>query len=337
MVPPEFRLVNWILQNLPNTKYDLSSSGLPPPQLEEMGVDPSYKRFLQEKGDHEGLLAKTVAGLYDVDASNVVITTGGSEAIYLAYSVFWKGKAVVPLPNYEPMFAIPRWLGMKVTSSLASPPVRGAVYGVTDPNNPTGSRLRSEVGLLEEASRRATVFVNETYGGFTFESPHSAFSDHRQFVTCTSMTKFYGLGWLRVGWMLANKKNAELLQKGRRLISGHNSEYSLWIAKQVLARRDAFVRRARMIHAGNIELVREFASSVKGAVVVPSEAAPFCLVRYSKKSDSVTFAENLLREQGVLVSPGDYFGVPRAFRLCFTSDRGDLSEGLKRLSEFLAS
>ena len=337
MAPPEFRLVSWILRNLPRARYDLSSSGLPQPQLEEMGVDATYRAFLREKGDHEGLLTEAVAALYGVEADNVVITTGGSEAIYLAYAVFGEGRAVVPLPNYEPMFAIPRWLGMKVTSSLAGPPIRGAVYAVTDPNNPTGHRLQSEVGLLEEVSERATVLVNETYEGFTFGRPHSAFSGHRRFVTCTSMTKFYGLGWLRVGWMLAGRRNAELLQRGRRLISGHNSEYSLWIAKQVLARRDAFFKRARTIHSGNLELVTEFASSVKGAVVVPSEAAPFCLVRYAKGPDSVTFAERLLKERGVLVSPGDYFGAPRAFRLCFTSDSDDLAEGLKRLSGFLVS
>ena len=337
MFPPEFRLVGWILENARSTAYDLSSSGLSQPRLEEMGVDTSYEAYLRAKEDHERLLAESVARLYGVDADNVVVTTGASEAIFLAYSVFGRGRAVVPLPNYEPMFTIPRWLGMKVTS-LRRPGVPGAVYGVTDPNNPTGSCLDGEaVDGLAEASKKAAVFVNETYGGFTFKEPSSLFAGHERFVTCTSMTKFYGLGWLRVGWMLANKANAGLLQRARRLISGHNSEYSLWIARQVLERRGAFVARASKIHSENLELVRRFATSARGVKVVLPEAAPFCLVRYLGGPDSVTFAKRLLEEEGVLVSPGDYFGAPKAFRLCFTAARSVLADGLERLSAFLDS
>lgn len=336
--PPEFRLVSWILQNLPKAECDLSSSGLPQPQLEKMGIDTSYDSFFSSKEDHEALLAEEVAGLYGIEAENVVATTGGSEAIYLAYSVFGKGRAVVPLPNYEPMFAVPKWLGMGVTSSLKRPVTDGAVYGVTDPNNPTGGRLgEEEVGLLADASKRSTVFVNEAYQGFAFERPSSLFSQHRRFVTCSTMTKFYGLGWLRVGWIIADRANARLIRNGRRLVTGHNSEYPLWLARQVLAKREPFVERARRIHSENLGLVREFAKSVKGAKVGLPEASPFCLVRYSRGEDSIAFARRLLKDQGVLVSPGDYFGAPRAFRLCFTAGRDVLAEGLKRLSDFLAS
>lgn len=336
MFPPEFRLVSWILQNAAGTKYDLSSSGLPQPDLEKMGIDTSYATFLRAKEDHEALLAESVAGLYGVEAADVVATTGGSEAIFLMNSVFGKGRAVVPLPNYEPMFGIPSWLGMQLTSSMKARVFPGAVYGVTNPNNPTGSFLDEEaVGRLAEVSKVASVFVNEAYGGFTFRRPHSLFAEHPRFVACSTMTKFYGLGWLRVGWMLASPDNARLLQRARRLVSGHNSEYSLWVARQVLDRRERFVQRARKIHSENLALVKEFAGSARGVTVTLPEAAPFCLVRYAKGPDSVTFARRLLAERGVLVSPGDYFGAPKSFRLCFTARRDVLAAGLERLATFL--
>ena len=135
--------------------------------------------------------------------------------------------------------------------------------------------------------------------------------------------------------MLGSRSNAARLQEGRRLVSGHNSEYSLWIARQVLANRDAFVERARKIHSENLELVRRFAASAPGLRVSLPEAAPFCLVRYPEGPDSVAFAEELLRRKGVLVSPGDYFGAPKAFRLCFTASREAVAAGLDGLSEFL--
>ena len=88
LFPPEFRLVGWILENARSTAYDLSSSGLSQPRLEEMGVDTSYEAYLRAKEDHERLLAESVARLYGVDADNVVVTTGASEAIFFAYYVF---------------------------------------------------------------------------------------------------------------------------------------------------------------------------------------------------------------------------------------------------------
>jgi aspartate/methionine/tyrosine aminotransferase len=43
----------------------------------------------------------------------------------------------------------------------------------------------------------------------------------------------------------------------------------------------------------------------------------------------------LLARTGVLVSPGDYFGAPKAFRLCFTGDHAALGQGLVLLADYL--
>ena len=49
----------------------------------------------------------------------------------------------------------------------------------------------------------------------------------------------------------------------------------------------------------------------------------------------MALARSLLEKTGVLVSPGDFFGAPRAFRLCFTSDSEEmLRSGLDELSTF---
>lgn len=334
MGPPGFRLVNWILRNRGVAKYNFTESGLPEPPLREMGVDTSFETFSRLEDDHEARLAGTVASLYDVRPDNVVITSGASEAIFLVYLVLGRGKAVVPLPNYEPMFTIPRWLGMKVTSKPGDAAVPGAVYGLTDPNNPTGARLPG-VDSLAKLAGKSTVFVNETYRGFTFEKPATLTSQHERIVTCNTMTKFYGLGRLRVGWIIADRERAERLQRGRRLISGHSSEYSLWLANEVLQRRAGFVRRARKIHSENLSVVRRFAGATSRVRVTLPEAAPFCLCRYPSGPSSVVLAERLLQDTGVLVSPGDYFGAPKSFRLCFTGSKDELEEGTQALADRL--
>jgi aspartate/methionine/tyrosine aminotransferase len=339
--PVNDRLFAWILGLGPSARYNLTSSGLSEPDLSEMGVNTSYDRFAAEKDEHARLFAEAVAELYHVEPDNVTITIGASEAIFMVYSVFGTGgKAVVPLPNYEPMFSVPRSLGMSVSNSVTKlSTVKRAMYGLTDPNNPTGRSLdRGMVDELIESSKKkgTIVYVNETYKEFTFpDAPSTYFGRDGNVVTCSTMTKFYGLGRLRVGWILADRQKTHQLLKAKWLISGHNSEYSLWIATQVLRRRAAFVKRARKICSENAELVRRFIEATPSVSVRGLGAAPFCLVEYKKGPGSVSLARKLLERTGVLVAPGDFFGAPKAFRLCFTSDKKTLRVGLRRLSDFL--
>ena len=148
------------------------------------------------------------------------------------------------------------------------------------------------------------------------------------------MTKFYGLGRLRVGWVVADRDTARRLLYAKWAVSGHDSDYSLWIATQVLRQRRRFVQRARRIHAKNAKLMRRFIEETK-AVSAELGAAPFCLVHYKKGPGSVALGKAVLEKTGVLVAPGDFFGAPKAFRLCFTCEEETLRLGLEKLSSFL--
>jgi aspartate/methionine/tyrosine aminotransferase len=334
---PRDELFDWVLSLGPTAKFNLSSSGLTEPELKGMGINTSFEDFAADKVDHERAFSEEVARLYHVEPGNVLATAGGSEAIFLAYSTFGAGgRAVVPLPNYPVMFTLPRALGMRVMSSATRASTRGFMLGLTDPNNPTGHPC--EQGALDRLVSsclrgRGTVYVNETYKEFSFtEKPGTCFG-RTGVVTSGTMTKFFGLGRLRVGWIMADEKKARQLLYAKWAVSGHDSEYSLWIAAQVLRKRKAFVERARRIYTTNSKLVRRFLDETAG-VSADIGVAPFCLVRYHKGPASLVLARNVLRKTGVLVSPGDFFGAPRSFRLCFTAGEEALRDGLSALSDF---
>lgn len=304
-----------------------------------MGVQTSFEDFAAEKDEHERIFAEEVARLYGAEPENVTLTSGGSEAIFLAYSVFGPaGRAAVPLPNYPPMFTVPRSLGMKVEGSLTAKSwARGSMFGLTDPNNPTGRSLDEGAAdtLIDSAKgSNAIVYINETYMEFTFQGrPRTHFGRAGNVVTSSTMTKFFGLGRFRVGWILSDRHKARQLLYAKWAVSGHDSAYSLWIATQVLRNRPKFVERARQICSRNVKLVRRFLEQTKG-VSAELGVAPFYLVHYKGKPDSVSLAHRVLDRTGVLVAPGDFFGAPGAFRLCFTTDEGTLKAGLAALSEF---
>jgi len=337
--PSRDELFDWILSLGPASKYNLTSSGLSEPDLRSMGVDTSFQHFAGEKDEHERIFAEEVARLYGTEPGNVTLTNGGSEAIFLAFSVFGAaGRAAVPLPNYPPMFTVPRSLGMKVQGSLTAESwARGSIFGLTDPNNPTGRSLdEGAVDTLVDSVKgsSAIVYVNETYVEFAFHGrPHTHFGRASNVVTSGTMTKFFGLGRFRVGWILSDRRKARRLLYAKWAVSGHDSSYSLWIATQVLRNRPKFVERARQVCSRNAKLVRGFLEQTRG-VSAELGVAPFCLVHYKGKTDSVSLARKVLGRTGVLVAPGDFFGAPGAFRMCYTTDEGTLRAGLATLSKF---
>jgi len=337
--PVRDELFDWILSQGPTSEYNLTASGLSEPDLQAMGIDTSFEKFAAEKDEHERIFVDEVARLYRVEPENVTLTNGGSEAIFLAYSVLGaNGRATVPLPNYPPMFTVPRSLGMQVQSSLtARTSTSGSMLGLTDPNNPTGRTLEEDTleSLVDTAKKSgATIYINETYKEFAFpERSSTRFGQASNVVTSNTMTKFFGLGRFRVGWILADKGKTRRLLYAKWAVSGHDSSYSLWIATQVLRKRPRFVERARQIYSRNLKLVRKFLEETEG-VSAKLGAAPFCLVHYKGESDSVVFAHEVLDKTGVLIAPGDFFGAPGTFRMCFTTDEGTLQRGLATLSEF---
>jgi len=336
--PARDDLFDWILSLGPTAKFNLTSSGLTEPALKDMGVDTSFEHFASEADTHERAFAEEIARLYHVEPENVVVTAGGTEAIFMVYSVFGAGgRALVPLPNYPAMFTVPRSLGMQVRGLSGRSRLSGAMLGLTDPNNPTGLGLDADYldRLVRHSNRGgATVYVNETYKEFTFPgNPRTLFDGSGGIITSGTMTKFFGLGRFRVGWILADRKKARQLHYAKWGVSGHDSEYSLWIAAQVLRRRAEFVERARQAYATNSRLVRGFLDETTG-VSAELGVAPFCLVRYEKGPASVALARRILESAGVLVSPGDFFGAPRSFRLCFTATEATVREGLEALSGF---
>ena len=338
LFPEEDKLFSWVLDLVPKARHNLSSSGLGEPSLSSMGIDTSYQDYGPSENDHlrEEEFTDTVAVVYGAEPENVVPTAGASESIFLIYSTLGADrKAVIPLPNYPAMFTVPRALGMDVSNNLASLRQGRTILGITDPNNPTGEPLDRDAVCSLASPKERLVFVNETYKEFSFPgSPATWFGETPGVVVSSTMTKFYGLGRLRVGWVMADKRSARRLMYAKWAVSGHNSEYSLWIATQVLKNRQKFVDRARKLVSANRKLVRRFLVETP-AVSAEVGVTPFCLVRYKKGPSSVALAKELFDRTGVLVTPGEFFGAPRSFRLCFTGDEKTLEPGLQELSGFL--
>ena len=83
---------------------------------------------------------------------------------------------------------------------------------LTDSHNPSGNQISREVlqYLKTLNQERKIIFIDEVYGRFYRDE--SLFIDYPEFVVTSSLSKFYGLGSLRIGWAFAP---AAIVEKAR--------------------------------------------------------------------------------------------------------------------------
>lgn len=337
-----FSLLEWIKEYSPSCVYNLSLSGLPEPDLEKFSINTSYKEFLNtiRSGiDPEEMFKRELGRAYSIDPDLVLPTVGGSEAIHLVFLKLARvaRKVLVPTPNYEPMYLVPRAMGVEVFTDQE--PLDDLSVALTDINNPTGKAVSDSVFREYTESRHINlVYVDETFKEFAAEdSPYTRFEKNLPIITSGSMSKFYGISKLRVGWIFAESETIEELRTLSRLVRGESNAYSLWVSAQAISKRREFARRAKEIYTKNRQLVREFVERSNLEWSNP-EGAPISLIKYSGKERSERLCRRIFEETGVLVAPGEYFGEEFSFRLCFTHENPEiLEEALRRLSDFFGS
>ncbi|HPW18787.1 MAG TPA: aspartate aminotransferase, partial [Candidatus Aminicenantes bacterium] len=73
----------------------------------------------------------------------------------------------------------------------------------------------------------------------------------------------------------------------------------------------------------------------RAKTMAPPKAGAIVFARYGLDVPSVELAERLVREQSVLVVPGDHFETEGFLRFGFGSDRAYLLQALARIDETL--
>lgn len=348
--PEPQRLIRWIEDHWEGTLHNLSASGLPEPDLADMGIDTSLENMKKEVPDTKSYFREELCKLYGFEPDNVFITTGGSESIgllsLLARSM--KLPVYVGLPEYEPIFNVPKNLGLETYTApfsemdtLMSEKSGQKAFFFSNPNNPLGNRHSKSYlqSIREKHFRRGGfMYADEAFLEFTFDdSLESFFENSDEIVINGSMTKFYGFSGFRVGWIAASREIVETLRDLRNITGIRNPDYPLWIAGQFLRNRDKFRKRARNILGPNLDYLRKFVSEHSELEWTEPREASYALIKYSHEPDSVDFCRRAYDKEKILLGPGEFFGAPRAFRLCFTDEPVKFRESMEALDRFLSS
>jgi len=307
----------------------------------------------------EPALRAEIAGLYErVSADEVMVFSGAEEAIFALHNVLLEpgDHAVVVRPAYQSLAEVATAAGADVSRvelreaggwRLDLSEVRAAVRPNTrliltnEPHNPTGSLSDRATfdGLVELAAESgARLVVDEVYRFLEFDPSDrlpAAADALPAGVSIGVMSKSFGLAGLRIGWIAT--RDRELLSRlaafkdYTTICSSAPSEVLALIA---LRARDRVLTRNRAIIDANLALLDGFFGRWGGIIDwVRPRGGSIGFPRLMADRPIDVFAEDLVRETGVLILPGTLFGdTGNHFRVGY--GRTNLPAALERVESY---
>jgi len=289
---------------------------------------------------------------YGVPKNRLIPTAGTSNALYLVCRALLEpgDEAAVENPGYEPLMVVPGLIGARIRSFDRRPPdfavdmdsLKRAINKktklliITNLHNPSGAKtsdgeLTEIAALLTRRAPRAHVLVDEVYHDFTIDSQGPAASLGPEFVSIGSLTKVYGLGFLRCGWVFADPELISRIREIQSAVEGIGSRILEAISIIVLENLDQYLRRSIEIVAENRQTLRREISHLIESELLrgePPENGCIHFPRLPGSADIDRLCENLKEKHGVLVVPGRFFGAPQHIRIGFGASPSKFSEAI---------
>jgi aspartate aminotransferase len=352
-----------------------------PPHIVEAAVvacgDPRNHRYTPAGGLpelKEAIVAKTQRDSgYEVSAKQVLVTNGGKQAVYNAFTALLNpgDEVLLPAPYWT---TYPEPIALAGATSVVLPTDESSGFRVSidqleaavrpstkallfvSPSNPTGAVYpEAEVRAIGEWAAEHDLWVvtdeiyeHLTFGGHRFSSIATLVPELAdRCVVLNGVAKTYAMTGWRVGWMIGPP---DLVKAATNLQSHSTSNVANVSQRAALAAvvgdlgavvemRNAFERRGSTMHRMLNEIPGVSCMAPQGAFYAfPSFAETLGReVGGRLATTTVELAEIVLDQAKVAIVPGEAFGAPGYARLSFALGDDDLVEGLSRIGELLST
>jgi len=305
-----------------------------------------------------------------IDFTQILVTTGGSEAItfallstvnpgeevivpepfYANYNGFAvsAGVKVVPIPSsIENGFALPP---MEAFEKAITPKTRGII--ICNPNNPTGYLYsREELHTLGEIVKKHDLYLysDEVYREFCYDG-HEHFSAmnlkglEEHVIMMDSVSKRYSMCGVRIGALIT--RNKEVLQTALKFAQARLSPPSFGqvAGEAAIDTPDDYFREVYDEYIARRDFMVAALNRMPG-VICPKPKGAFYTVVQLPVDDADKFAQWLLSDfeyqgQTVMVAPASGFysdPVPgkHQVRIAYVLKKEDLAKAMEVLAEAL--
>lgn len=363
-----FELERWQSTWENRVKWNLSESGVHPMTVRELlalAGAPADEvldvRLGYSQSNGTDALRARIAALYPgATPDHVEVTAGSAEANFVAcWRLAAPGATVaVTVPNYFQTWGMALNLGARVAEiplreELGWQPdpedveraVRPgtALVVVTNPQNPTGARWSEEsLALVVDRARAAGAWLlaDEVYTGAERDGriTPTLWGRYEKVIAVGGLSKAYGLPGLRIGWIVAPPGLAEEFWARHDYTTIGPTGTSDRLATLALepAVRAKILARTRGILNANLPLLETWLGRFGDRVRWTAPAAgAICWVKHRARAAGPALVETIRRAAGVLLVPGDHFGLPGYLRLGFGNERAELEHALAALGPAL--
>jgi aspartate/methionine/tyrosine aminotransferase len=294
----------------------------------------------------------------NVDPGRVVVTSGTSPAMLLAFSALIHAgdEVVLTDPHYA---CYPNFItyaggrvrraatrpedGFQFTPETLAPHLEDAPRAVVvnSPANPAGTLIPDE-HLKDICNAGVTVVSDEIYHGLTYDGARARtaleFTD--ECFVLNGFSKLWAMTGWRLGWVIAPKKYVAPMQRLQQNFFISAGSVAQWAGiaalnecEEAVARMVAEYGRRRMVLIEGLKKLGLHAPvEPKGAFYVLADA------RHISR-DSLSLARDILEKAHVGVTPGIDFG-PGAegyLRFSYANSVENIEEGLARIGRYLAA
>jgi aspartate/methionine/tyrosine aminotransferase len=316
----------------------------PPPsaltQIERFLAEPLNHRYQPVAGNAALLAAieQKLASENDVrlgSGNRIMVTAGGNQAfmnVVLALAdpgdefilptpYYFNQEMAVTIANCRPVL-VPTDASYQLDVAALRAAITSRTRGIitVSPNNPSGAVYPRETLLAVNqlcAERGIFHISDEAYEHFTYEgarhfSAASMAAADAHTISLYSLSKSFGFASWRIGWMVYPSHLEAAMRKVQDTLLICPPVISQFAALGALEAGGSFVRdKLRGIEEVRLIVQRELGPLVQEKLcdIPPAQGAFYFLLRVHSERRALELAEQLIREYGVAVIPGNAFGL----------------------------
>ncbi len=341
-----------------------------PPHIVEAHIDAlraGHTRYTLDAGLPQ--LLEAVADYYGerhgrhLDPENVLITTGATEAMYLAIAATAAPgrQFLVPdptFPLYAPLIrmngaevkAIPTRAehGHQLDPQEVIDNIGMRTFGIilNSPSNPTGTVYPKETveAIVQEAAYRGVyVYSDEVYDHLVLDEMEYASvlrctSDLDHVMVISSLSKTFSMAGLRIGWLISSQGAIKKLRRFHIFTTTVANTPAQWAGVAALQGGRECVDEMLESYRKRRDRIVELVSNTPHLTSYRPQGAFYIFPSLPPNTDGTTVATRMLEETGVCVVPGDAFGetCPNSLRISYSASMEDIERAFERIIPWMA-
>ncbi len=294
-------------------------------------------------------------------ASEVLITVGVSEALYLAFAATLDDgdEVIIPAPcfvSYAPEVALAGGVPVMIETraddgwQVTAQAIEAAITARTKalllgyPSNPTGAVMtRERLNEIATVVKRHDLLVisDELYDRLVYGADHVCFPSlpgmYSRTVLLNGFSKAYAMTGWRVGYIAGPAELLDMMRRVHQYTIMCAPTVSQWAALAAIQMGEPFVQEMRAEYDRRRRLIVSGLNEIGLTCFEPQGAFyAFPSIAVTGMSDN-DFAEKLLQEERVAVVPGNAFGeAGRGYVRCsYATAYEKIEEALERMRRFV--